>query len=125
MQNSSYNQGPWFNTKSLEKLCYPAAWASGMLIYLRQQVLSLDINPQGQSWELMGEVKDTPTWPHEVRIEMSLTPDGQVTSWDSLCDCKVGIQCKHAVALMLKAAPPDLSATQHIYCWRPRAIRAR
>ena len=108
MQNNSFNQGPWFSNKSLEKMCTPSAWASGLMIYLRQQVLSLDIDPKGKSWQLMGEVKDTPTWPHEVSIILSLTDEGQVSSWNSLCDCKVGIQCKHAVALMLKAAHQGL-----------------
>ena len=108
MQNNSFNQGPWFSTKSLEAMCPPGTWASGLMIYLRQQVLSLDIDPKGGHWLLLGEVKDTASWPFEVSIELKLTPDGQVATWNSHCDCPVGHQCKHGVALMLKAAHQGL-----------------
>ena len=108
MTKSSYHHGPWFSTKSLEKMCPPGAWSNGLMLYVQQQVLSLDIDPEGDHWLLLGEVNDTKAWPFEVSIELSLSADGQVASWDSLCDCKVAHQCKHGVALMLKASNQGL-----------------
>jgi superfamily II DNA or RNA helicase len=104
MHNSPLNKGLWFKPQSLEQLADAGAWSRGLMLYRNQKVLSLDIDPMGDHWQLLGEVQGSQREPYEVSIEMALMPDGQVDYWDSDCECPVGSQCKHGVALMLKAA---------------------
>ncbi|MDO9166398.1 MAG: DEAD/DEAH box helicase [Rhodoferax sp.] len=94
----------WFQPQSLQALADAGAWTRGLMLYRNQKVLSLDIEPVHDHWLVMGEVQGTQREPYEVSIEMALMPDGQVDYWDSDCECPVGSQCKHGVALMLKAA---------------------
>jgi superfamily II DNA or RNA helicase len=96
--------GLWFQPRTLEKLTDAGTWSRGLMLYRSQKVLSLDIDPAGDHWVLMGEVQGTQRLPYEVSIDMALTPQGTVAYWDSDCDCPVGGNCKHGVALMLKAA---------------------
>ena len=104
MPNSLRHSGPWFDPQSVAPLCDPATYTRGLLLYRNQKVLSLDIEPLAQYWHLLGEVQGSQRLPYELSIELTLTPDGRVAGWDSECDCPVGYQCKHGVALLLKAA---------------------
>ncbi|MEO8121118.1 MAG: SNF2-related protein, partial [Rhodoferax sp.] len=96
--------GLWFQPQSLQALTDAGPWTRGLMLYRSQKVLSLDIEPLHDHWLLLGEVQGSLREPYEVSIEMALMPDGQVDYWDSDCECPVGSQCKHGVALMLKAA---------------------
>ena len=108
MQHSPRNDGPWFNSRSLESLTDPGTWDRGLALYISQHVLSLDIEPMGDGWLLLGEVLGSKRQAYEVSIDLNLTHDGRVAVWDSECECQVGTQCKHGVALMLKAAQQGL-----------------
>jgi superfamily II DNA or RNA helicase len=108
-QPSFLNPGLWFKPQSLQPLADAGAWTRGLMLYRSQKVLSLDIEPLHDHWLLLGEVQGTQRAPYEVSIEMALMPDGQVDYWDSDCECPVGQQCKHGVALMLKAAYQGLT----------------
>ncbi|WP_332871363.1 DEAD/DEAH box helicase [Rhodoferax ferrireducens] len=116
--NSPLAPGLWFQPQSLQALTEAGPWTRGLMLYRSQKVLSLDIEPLHDHWLLLGEVQGSLREPYEVSIEMALMPDGQVDYWDSDCECPVGSQCKHGVALMLKAAYQGLhllggSATHH------------
>ncbi len=104
IQNSPIFKGLWFPPQSLQPLVEAGTWTRGLLLYRNQKVLSLDIDPMEDHWLLQGEVQGSQREPYEVSIELALMPDGQVDYWDSECECPVGHQCKHGVALMLKAA---------------------
>jgi superfamily II DNA or RNA helicase len=78
------------------------------MLFRSQKVLSLDIEPLKGHWLLLGEVQGSQREPYEVSVEMALHPDARVDYWNSACDCAVGRQCKHGVALMLKAAHQGL-----------------
>ncbi|NMM08614.1 DEAD/DEAH box helicase [Polaromonas sp.] len=104
MPNFALLNGLWFDPRSLEHLSDAGTWARGLSLYRSQKVLSLEIEPLRNAWLLLGEVQGSLRQPYEVSIEMALLPDGQVDVWDSDCSCPVGLQCKHGVALMLKAA---------------------
>ena len=104
MNASPLTNGLWFNPRSLENICDSGAWSRGLTLFRNQKVLSLDIDPLHGHWLLLGEVQGSQRQPYEVSIEMALTPSGQVANWDSLCECPVGHQCKHGVAMMIKAA---------------------
>jgi len=73
-------------------------------LYRNQHVLGLSIEPLKDDWLVMGEVQGSQRQPYEVTIEVTRGPAGQVLEWDSDCTCPVGYQCKHGVALMIKAA---------------------
>ena len=94
----------WFDPQSLQALADAGAWSRGLMLYRSQKVLSIDIEPFKGHWLLLGEVQGTRRTPYELSIELTLKPDGRVSDWESDCECPVGQQCKHGVALMLKAA---------------------
>ena len=108
MQASPRPAGHWFDGRSLTRLTDPVTWERGLALYVSQHVLDLDIMPGGKGWLLLGRVQGSKRDAYDVSIELDVTPDGQVAHWDSLCECPVGAQCKHGVALMLKAAQQGL-----------------
>ncbi len=108
MQSTTRPLGHWFDGQSLTRLTDPVTWERGLALYMSQHVLDLDIVPTGTAWVLLGQVQGSQRGVYEVSIELDLTPAGQVAQWDSLCECQVGLQCKHGVALMLKAAQQGL-----------------
>jgi len=108
MLNKPYGHAQWFSTRSLHQSIDRVTWDRGLTLYLSQKVLRLVIDPMGMGWLLLAEVQGSQRRPYEVSIELSLTPDGEVADWDSDCTCPVGYQCKHGVAVMLKAAQQGL-----------------
>lgn len=55
-------------------------------------------------WRIKGAVQGTQPEPYELSVELTLAPNGQVRAWSGECTCPVEVDCKHAVALTLKAA---------------------
>ena len=108
MQSTTRPPGHWFDGRSLVKLIDPPTWERGLALYISQHVQKLQIVRNGEGWLLVGLVQGSKRDAYEVTIELELTHDGQVAQWDSLCECPVGTQCKHGVALMLKAAQQGL-----------------
>ena len=96
--------GLWFDPRSLQQLTDETTWTRGLQLYRNQQALSLDIEPGFGGWLLLGEVQGSQREPYELSVELKLTQGGQLVYWDSDCSCPVGHQCKHGVALTLKAA---------------------
>ena len=96
--------GLWFDPRSLQRLVDDATWSRGLMLYRNQKVESLDIEPGPGYWLLLGEVQGSQREPYELSVELKLTHDGRLAHWDSDCSCTVGNQCKHGVALSLKAA---------------------
>src|SRR5665647_69371 len=108
MLDKTYNRGQWFGTQSLHQSIDRVTWDRGLTLYLTQKVLRLAIEPLGADWLLLAAVQGSARQPYEVSIELTLTADGRVENWDSDCTCPVGYQCKHGVAVMLKAAQQGL-----------------
>ena len=98
------NSGLWFDPRALLQLSDDATYRRGMALYVGQKVLSLEIEPLDGHWLLRGDVQGSDRVPYELSIEMALLPDGRIDYWDSDCTCPMNSQCKHGVALMLKAA---------------------
>jgi len=96
--------GLWLDLATLVQRCDSATYARGLDLYRNQRVLDLTIEPLKDYWLLLGEVQGSQRHPYEVSIEVKRGPNGQVLEWDSDCTCPVGYQCKHGVALMIKAA---------------------
>ncbi len=104
MQNNSPANRVWFNPNSLEDLTSSATWTRGRLLYTGQKVLTLSISPADGYWLLAGEVQGSERWPYTLTIELTLTANGEIDTWDADCSCPVGYNCKHGVALTMKAA---------------------
>ena len=98
------NVGLWFDPRSLLQLCDEATYRRGMGLYIDQKVLSLEIESMGDHWLLLGDVQGGLRIPYQLTIEIAILPDGRIDYWDSDCTCPMETQCKHGVALMLKAA---------------------
>jgi superfamily II DNA or RNA helicase len=96
--------GPWLDLTSLVQRCQSAVYARGLDLYRHQHVLSLAIEPLQSVWLLSGQVQGTQKPPYNVTVEVKRSPEGRVLDWVGDCSCPVGEQCKHAIALMIKAA---------------------
>jgi superfamily II DNA or RNA helicase len=94
----------WFNPNTLEELTSNATWTRGRLLYSGQKVLDLKISPADGYWQLEGQVQGSERWPYTLTIELTLTETGEIDTWDADCSCPVGYNCKHGVALTMKAA---------------------
>ncbi|WP_422846569.1 SNF2-related protein [Acidovorax sp. M2(2025)] len=76
-----------------------------MGLFRQSAVVSITVDADGEGvWRIGGEVQGTAPEPYESSVELVLAPNGQVRSWSGNCTCPVGEDCKHAVALTLKAA---------------------
>ena len=104
MQSYSQTSSLWLDLASLVQQCDTSTYTRGLELYRNQRVLNLSIEPLKDVWLVMGDVQGSARHPYEVSIEVKRSPDGRVMEWDSDCTCPVGYQCKHGVALMIKAA---------------------
>jgi len=96
--------GLWLDLASLVQSCDSATYARALELYRNQRVFDITIDPLKGYWLLMGEVQGSQRDPYDVSIEVKRNNQGQVLEWDSDCTCPVGYQCKHGIALMIKAA---------------------
>jgi superfamily II DNA or RNA helicase len=94
----------WFNPNTLEDLTSNVTWTRGRLLYTGQKVVDLRISPDDGYWLLEGQVQGSERWPYTLTIELTLTEAGEIDTWDADCSCPVGYNCKHGVALTMKAA---------------------
>ena len=104
MQNPQRYSGLWFDPSELLALSDGPTYGRGMMLLRSQEVLDIDVFPNDDHWIVLGNVQGSQREPYEVSIEVTLSPQGRLMEWDSLCECPVEYQCKHGVALMLKAA---------------------
>ena len=110
-----------------------------MGLFRQSAVVRIDVEEEGKGvWRIGGEVQGTQPEPYALSVELVLAPNGQVRSWTGECTCPVGEDCKHAVALTLKAldvrpgaepaprSPPTAQAAQALQAMQERvAAQAR
>ena len=104
MYRPNQQYGVWFDPRSLEQQSDSDAWSRGLALYRSNKVLDMTIQPAGNHWVVSGEVQGSQRAPYMLCIDMALAANGKLTYWDGDCDCPVGDNCKHGVALMLKAS---------------------
>jgi len=96
----------WFQPIAIAQGCDATTYARGLRMFLDQSVLCLERHALTDTdWLVSGEVQGSTRQPYEVEVELSL--GGTATApiqWRSRCTCPVGHLCKHAVALLVKAA---------------------
>jgi superfamily II DNA or RNA helicase len=103
MANSGAVRSSWFDAKALQDHVDYQTWLRGQSLFLHGKVLSFDVQPDGVSWVISGEVQGTLVDPYEVQAEITLDPQNRLVDWFGTCSCPVGEGCKHAVALTIKA----------------------
>ncbi len=86
------------------RLTDAATYARALEIFRSQNVLDLEIAETNGGWLIEGRVQGTLRKPYTVVIDLSLDDQGRVIEWEGDCTCPVGYQCKHGVALLIKAA---------------------
>ncbi|WP_306553564.1 DEAD/DEAH box helicase [Acidovorax sp.] len=95
---------PYFSLSSLQAHCDQGAWSRGAGLFRQSAVVRIDVAEGDPGvWHIGGEVQGTQYEPYVLSVELVLAPNGQVRSWSGECSCPVGEDCKHAVALTLKA----------------------
>ncbi|MCY7306829.1 MAG: SWIM zinc finger family protein, partial [Rhodoferax sp.] len=91
----------------------PAVYDRGMVLYLNQLVLSYEVCATASNcWDVFGMVKGSQKQAYSVDVSLEVDRSGNVIFFDSSCSCAVGTDCKHAVALTLKAAYSSARSTK-------------
>lgn len=118
MTRSSRRYSPpdaWIPFSVIEKGVGQTTWQRGQELLDDEAVLSFNIEPLDDHWQVFGEVQGRADEPYGLSIEVDVDMMGQPVSWNSECSCPVGFQCKHAVALLLHTSQygyevfPDMS----------------
>ena len=102
----------WFSLPSLSQTTSSTTFSRGLALYRAQKVVRFSLKPARSGnagfWELKGKVQGTEYQPYELSVDLQLLPSPQgglrLGLWHSDCSCPVGTDCKHAVALLAKAA---------------------
>ena len=99
--------------QSVQHQVPPAVYDRGMVLYLNQLVLSYEVCATASNcWDVFGVVKGSQKQPYSVDVTLEMDLRGNVIFFDSSCSCAVGTDCKHAVALTLKAAYSSARSTK-------------
>ncbi len=119
----------YFSLGSLQAHCDPGAWSRGAGLFRQSAVVRIDVAEGDPGvWHIGGEVQGTQYEPYEVSVDLVLAPNGQVRSWSGECTCPVGEDCKHAVALTLKAQQvrpgPGVAHAPALAPLPPRSVQA-
>ncbi|MDP2416345.1 MAG: SWIM zinc finger family protein, partial [Hydrogenophaga sp.] len=108
MDNSSAAPTLWFDSQNLVEQVDYQTWTRGQKLFLYGKVLRHEVRRDGVSWVVTGAVQGTQVKPYTVQVEVTLDPKNRLVDWYATCSCPVGVACKHAVALTLKAGTSGL-----------------
>ena len=91
--------------QSLRSEVSEATYTRGLDIYRGQQVLGHTLEASSSTeWRIDGEVQGSHREPYETTVLLEVDGTGRIVLFGSDCSCPVGRNCKHAVALTLRAA---------------------
>lgn len=98
-----------FQLPSLLEPANPSTLVCGLRPYREKKAQTLTVTPApngaAEVWLSSGDVQGSRRTPYQVKVDLHLMPDGQtVDRWRGHCTSPVGTQCKHALALLNKAA---------------------
>ncbi len=97
--------------ESLAKQVASAAFARGMEVYLSQKVLDCNLSHANHSeWNIEGRVQGSGREVYDTSVTLEMSAAGKVEFFSGSCTCPVGYDCKHSVALALKAAYKSASS---------------
>ena len=86
----------------------PATFKRGQGIRSRVLKVQLKVSPKGDSEHLIGVVGGSYGEKYDVDIDITRDQNGDIEELDGDCDCPVGWDCKHVVALLLEATARQL-----------------
>jgi len=91
--------------QSLSTKVSQATFERGLAVYRNQQVLECTLlGVNSQEWNIEGAVRGSGRETYDVSVLVEASPQGLITFFSGDCSCPVGGNCKHSVALTLKAA---------------------
>ncbi len=94
----------WIPLQVIQDGVNTATWERGQRLFHQGAVVDFDIEPLDEHWQIFGEVQGTAEAPYQLAIEVQADMTGLPSQWRAECSCPVGLQCKHAVALLLHVA---------------------
>ncbi|MGJ8668018.1 MAG: SNF2-related protein [Oceanococcus sp.] len=102
-----------YNSSDIQKAFDPATFRRGKSYFEQGRVLDLESADLGRI--LSGNVRGDSAKPYSTQIQLR----DDARRFSSRCNCPVGNQCKHAVALLLAAleSPPLNDSTADISAW--------
>ena len=97
---------PFFlNPGSLAAQVSAVTYEQGLGVYRNQLVLDYALSAvNSQEWSLAGAVQGSGREIYDVSVTVEASPQGEVTYFNGDCSCPVRHDCKHSVALAIKAA---------------------
>jgi hypothetical protein len=102
------SEAPKFSldSDSLRKRLGEATYARAREVYILQKVRDgFEAFASGaQAWHFIGLVEGSHRELYETEVDAEITPWGDITAFSSECTCPAPSPCKHAGALVLKAA---------------------
>jgi len=76
-----------------------------LTVYLSQRVLNYEVEyTSSHEWKIEGNVQGSLQERYFVTVAVELDTNGRLRHFSGDCTCPVGVNCKHAVALTVKAA---------------------
>ncbi len=102
MQHTMNDQ--WFPPSQLAFYFDSNSWAKGTALYLRNDILSVHLKPEGEDWHVDASVQGSSFEPYRVKGQLRVSHGGNLQSWRSSCTCPVGRMCKHGAALGIHVA---------------------
>ena len=94
----------WFPPSQLAFYFDSNAWAKGTALYLKNEVLSAQLKPDGEDWQVEAQVQGSLHEPYRVRANLRVSEGGNLQGWRATCTCPVGRMCKHGAALGIHVA---------------------
>jgi superfamily II DNA or RNA helicase len=99
----------WFPPSQLAFYFDSNSWAKGTSLYLKNEVLSARLVPDGDDWRIDAQVQGTSFEPYLVTAHLRVSEGGNLQGWRASCTCPVGRLCKHSAALGIQAAMQGLT----------------
>jgi len=99
------------DTASLAQQIDAVTYARGLEVLRNQQVRDCELTrSSSQAWDINGFVTGNQFETYTVSVTLETSADGAATYFAGSCNCPIGVNCKHSVALTLKAAYKARSA---------------
>ena len=94
----------WFPPSQLAFYFDSNSWAKGTALYLKNEVLSAQMSPDGDDWRVEAQVLGSLQEPYRVTAQVRVSEGHNLQAWRTQCTCPAGRMCKHAAALGILVA---------------------
>jgi superfamily II DNA or RNA helicase len=115
---------PWFDIESILEFTDVNTFERGLDLFRLQRVLHIEMEPNGDSYIITGIVQGSKRTPYNLNILFTVNNHGLIDQCSGLCSCPVGVNCKHCVALLMKASFLDRNKPKHVEAAPPKPARS-